>query len=159
MKHLDVAAVLLLALWEFPQNLLGVLLWLLLRVRGRVRSEEWDRGRWFIETAHLGVSLGSFVFWCPDPHPVGALERWTREHEYGHTVQSRRFGPLYLLVVGLPSLSRAAYSRWCLRRTGQPWAGYYDGWPEQQADRLGRVRRRTDWRDRPGSGRRPPVGT
>jgi len=137
--------VILLALWELPQNLLGLGLWVLLRALGRVRGEEWERGRRFIETERLGVSLGSFVFWCPDNHPVGARERWTRAHEFGHTVQSRAFGPLYLLIVGLPSVSRAAYSLWCLRRTGRPWAGYYDGWPEKQADRLGGVRRMRDW--------------
>lgn len=52
-----------------------------------------------------GVSLGMFVF-VNGSRP----EEWTRDaevHEYGHCVQSLLLGPLYLLVIGLPS------ALWC----------------------------------------------
>lgn len=32
-------------------------------------------------------------------------------HEYGHTFDSRRFGPLYLVYPGIPSLLSAAFSK------------------------------------------------
>ena len=52
-----------------------------------------------------GVSMGMFIFMNPDKS-----EEWkhdTRIHEYGHCFQSILLGPLYLIVIGLPS------SIWC----------------------------------------------
>ncbi|MBQ9044817.1 MAG: hypothetical protein IJ112_02575 [Oscillospiraceae bacterium] len=64
-------------------------------------------------------------------------------HEYGHTIQSLMTGPLYLAVVGLPSLiwnQSPAMER--LRRKKK--RSYYSVYPEKQADRLGeRVLRKT----------------
>jgi len=60
-------------------------------------------------------------------------------HELGHTKQSRLLGPLYLPVVGLPSISRAAYALVHREVTGKQWTGYYEGYPENWADRLGGV--------------------
>lgn len=55
--------------------------------------------------------------------------------------QSRMLGWLYLPVVGLPSISRAAYALLYREVTGRQWTGYYDGYPENWADRLGGVQR------------------
>jgi hypothetical protein len=84
-----------------------------------------------------GVCLGEYIFVS-----VQAGERLLR-HEYGHTRQSRRLGWLYLVVVGLPSVSMAAYSR-VAARLGRPGPArrYYDRFPENWADRLGGVQRR-----------------
>jgi hypothetical protein len=46
------------------------------------------------------VSLGQFIFIFSRYGNVSYIER----HEYGHTIQSHLLGPLYLLVVGLPSI-------------------------------------------------------
>ena len=49
-----------------------------------------------------GISLGLFIFVNGTKN-----ENWiesTRAHEYGHTFQSLILGPLYLLVIGLPSM-------------------------------------------------------
>ena len=35
------------------------------------------------------------------------------DHEYGHAVQSRRLGPAYLPLVGVPSVMRVAYAMGC----------------------------------------------
>lgn len=74
-----------------------------------------------------GVSLGVFIF----------LEEhlWDRDrsHEIGHHKQSRILGPLYLIVVGIPSFIRS--------RTVKGYYEYYSGWPEAWADRLGGVER------------------
>ena len=64
-----------------------------------------------------------------------ALERILR-HEYGHSVQSMIFGPLYLLMVGLPSIL------WCrVPSIGRSWRSgrrsYYSFITERSADRLG----------------------
>ena len=48
-----------------------------------------------------GVSMGIFIFMNPD-RPDG-WKHDTQIHEYGHTWQSLLLGPLYFLVIGLPS--------------------------------------------------------
>lgn len=58
-----------------------------------------------------------------------------------HSVQSRRLGPLYLPLVGVPSVARVAYAIGYRTVTGRRWGGYYEGWPERQADELGGVNR------------------
>lgn len=59
------------------------------------------------------VSLGMFVFVTSEPYPAensrgrpGAEEFSSRllVHEYGHTVQSLILGPLYLILIGIPSM-------------------------------------------------------
>lgn len=57
------------------------------------------------------LSLGMFIFLTDKPPrdrrglvPHGEISRRMLVHEYGHTVQSLILGPLYLPVVGLPSL-------------------------------------------------------
>jgi hypothetical protein len=129
----------LLAAWELPQNLLGAAVLGATLAAGRVVSLERDRGRLFVQTRGLGVSLGWFIFWSRGFAPAFAAAHRNRDHEYGHSVQSRWLGPLYLLVVGLPSVSRVAYSVLHYRLTGRSWGGYYSGWPEDHADRLGGV--------------------
>jgi hypothetical protein len=137
-----------LLLWEQPQTALGaVLLFLQWACRLVDRVERGD-GRVIIATRGGGVSLGVFVFYN------GRESRWfyprsgTREHEYGHTFQSRWLGPLYLPVVGVPSFLRGLYAIAYREISGKRWRGYFDGWPEKQADRLGGVDRdriKADW--------------
>jgi hypothetical protein len=47
------------------------------------------------------VSLGQYIFIFSD---YGKDEMRIIKHEYGHTRQSHILGPLYLLVVGVPSI-------------------------------------------------------
>ena len=58
------------------------------------------------------VSLGMFVFITKEPFFYDKLKKeYTMEelsqrllvHEYGHTIQSLILGPLYLIVMGIPS--------------------------------------------------------
>ncbi len=132
----------LLFAWELPQNLLGLAALAQFSLRKKVASVRFERERCFVEIdADGAVSLGYFVFYTPRDSafvPVGAENR---DHEYGHSVQSRWLGPLYLPVVGVSSVARVAYARAYKLRTGRRWARYYDGFPENQADRLGGVDR------------------
>lgn len=53
-----------------------------------------------------GISLGPFAF-CSK---YSASKECVVAHEVdGHTVDSKIFGPLYLLIIGLPSLLNAAF--------------------------------------------------
>ncbi len=57
------------------------------------------------------VSLGMFVFVTEEPffckklgeYPPEELSQRLLVHEYGHTIQSLILGPLYLIVMGIPS--------------------------------------------------------
>lgn len=81
-----------------------------------------------------GVSLGIFIF------VNGAQnENWTSTtmvHEYGHCVQSMILGPLYFLIVGIPSII------WCnakrFAEIHREIKGYYfNFYPERWANHLG----------------------
>jgi len=59
------------------------------------------------------VSLGLFVFVASEPYYVKRfagqmsaeeLSRRLLVHEYGHTIQSVILGPLYLFLIGIPSM-------------------------------------------------------
>jgi hypothetical protein len=109
--------------------------------RRRIVQLEVEDGRLVVESRGTGVSLGHVVFWSRENSRWHDLDLRNRAHELGHTRQSRLLGPLYLPVVGLPSISRAAYALAYREMTGQQWNRYYDGYPEKWADRLGGVQR------------------
>jgi len=89
---------------------------------------------------HGCVSLGTFVFsiYGRDENDGDAYESDNRiiYHEYGHTLQSAVLGPLYLLVIGVPSF---LVSQRIVGHSG----AYHDFYTEHWADvwasaRLGR---------------------
>ncbi|MCB9759938.1 MAG: hypothetical protein H6739_08910 [Alphaproteobacteria bacterium] len=130
-----------LLLWELPQTALGALVYLLNRWSGNTLAVERVGRLRVVEVGHGAVSLGWFVFWSQQSNRYIDLDARNRAHEMGHAAQSRRFGPLYLLVVGLPSVLRASWLVAHLWLTGRKWPHYYRGWPENDADRLGGVER------------------
>ena len=95
--------------WGVLQTLLGLIVFLAHRKKrpfefhGAVVTE-WDKPS--------SVSLGMFVFVTKDPFFYEKLEdSFSKEelsqrllvHEYGHTIQSLILGPLYLIIMGIPS--------------------------------------------------------
>jgi len=80
-----------------------------------------------------GLSLGLFVF-VPKHCPKKLLV-----HEYGHAVQSLILGPLYLVVIVVPSLVWAgvpALSRWRNRRHMSYYALYAERWANWLGERV-----------------------
>jgi hypothetical protein len=138
-KHLRYIFSPILFIWEFPQNLLGILVYLIMKNRNRVTGIEIDLHRLFIQTPNTGVSLGLFVFWTPSGNRFPHLKNDCRMHEFGHARQSALLGPLYLLIVGIPSVARVFYSRWYSKKHGHRWGNYYSAFPENWADKLGGV--------------------
>lgn len=57
--------------------------------------------------AWAGVSLGRYIIFSNDVH----LSLDALKHEYGHTLQSKKLGWLYLIVIGLPSFIGNLYDR------------------------------------------------
>ena len=88
------------------------------------------------------LSLGAFIFLTDKPPrdrggqiPDREVSRRLLVHEYGHTVQSLILGPLYLPVVGLPSLLWAQ-----LPLCQKKWRGnvsYFSFFTEKSANFLG----------------------
>lgn len=70
---------------------------------GRVKDVESKYGVTVIQTYTMknAVTIGNFIVGQPDlePDPNNS----TFQHEYGHYIQSQKLGPLYLLMVGIPS--------------------------------------------------------
>ncbi len=125
--------------WGLPQNLAGAILTLFLLRSDRFRFREAVVTRW---PGHGSMALGMFLFLggmhsSPDSnHPRPFVENRILIHEYGHTIQSIILGPLYLPVIGLPSLVWATlpyFQR--LRRTKN--ISYYSMYQEKWANHLG----------------------
>lgn len=129
----------ILFVWELPQNVLGIIYLLRKTMSGSVISRSFERGRLFVHVTRGAVSLGFFIFWCDRGDRYFHLDERNKEHEYGHSIQSRLLGPLYLPMVGVPSVGRVVYARRFYRRHGAAWSGYYNGFPEKWADKLGGV--------------------
>ncbi|MBQ3140602.1 MAG: hypothetical protein IJC25_01405 [Clostridia bacterium] len=116
--------------WGFLQTLIGLMVYCKNRKcrhfihKGAIYTEWPQRG---------GISLGLFVFVQPD------ADEYLIAHEYGHTLQSLMLGPLYLPLIGLPSLiwSRLPYFR-KMRKEKQ--ISYYSLYCEKWANRLGGLR-------------------
>ncbi len=118
--------------WGLPQTLLGAVIFLLhLRRRhymyhGAVVTE-WSH--------HYSASIGLFVF-------IGERDAACRPllvHEYGHTLQSLLLGPLYLLLISLPSLVWLRLP--CFRKMRQKkhlsyYAFYTEVWANKWGERI-----------------------
>ena len=93
----------LLFLWQLPQNLVALLVMPFL---GRLTFVDYRHYCFGFACTRFpknasGISLGSFAFF----HPDYAHDAHTIRHEMdGHTVDSKLFGPLYLLIIGIPSI-------------------------------------------------------
>ena len=134
--------------WELPQTFVGFLVWL---IQGWQPLQVY-RGSIVTDTANFGVSLGGFIFSMgksafqklgyPKQLAESDAELCIR-HEGGHAVQSRILGPLYLLIVGIPSLVMNLMSSWSLTYGKRIfWKNYYKRFPENWADRLGGIKDR-----------------
>ncbi|MCP5064643.1 MAG: hypothetical protein GY936_19580 [Ignavibacteriae bacterium] len=121
--------------WELPQNLSGLVVYLL--NKKKIISVRKINGRLLFKNPNFGVSLGNYIFWTLSINDRNADIPINLKHEFGHSVQSQLFGPLYLIVVGIPSISRVFYSRIFYSVKKQEWTNYYKGFPEKWADSLG----------------------
>lgn len=72
-----------------------------------------------------GLGIGNFTFVSDD-------SQFSANHEHGHNVQNIIWGPLWFFVIGIPSVIR--YWKCKIKDN---FIGYYNGWPENNANRLG----------------------
>ena len=120
----------LLYLWQLPQNLVGIIIKLFYKTDNTLLYK--DKTIRVCSKFPGGISLGNTLIVKKFPYNK---QTWnTVKHEWGHTRQSLYLGPLYLIVIGIPSLV---------------WAGIYDKtkdsyfsfYTERWADKLSNVKR------------------
>ena len=122
----------ILFVWQLPQNIVGMLVVLCTKAHRTLREY------YFTDRYRFGVSLGQFIiFGKYHPKPI---DMW---HEAGHQKQSLYLGPLYLLLIGLPSVcgnlwDRVFHKHWAPAKR-EKW--YYSLIWEAWADRLSGIQR------------------
>ena len=124
--------------WELPQTLIGALLALFNR-KTLLRVVEYEGQKVYLyDKFRGGISLGYYTHldWNAKDHNNGivrkGLKRSIRHEAKGHGTQSKWLGPLYLLVVGLPSIIHCWVHTLCGRRWNY-YSFYTERWAEQIA--------------------------
>lgn len=142
--------------WCLPQTLVGLVVFLICKIQ-KANTLNYKRAVVSVFPNKQGsVSLGMFIvvhktpmtdetdkmkFDVYDPllkcH-VGQADVLLR-HEYGHTIQSMILGPLFLLVIGLPSILWAGlFDRYRQKYKVSYFAFYTERW----ADRISKIKRK-----------------
>ena len=119
--------------WQLPQNLLGVL-WKNIK-KGSISTPisnndiESVGAKAYLIKAGGAVTLGKYVFISQTYRDQGTIIK----HECGHVKQSKMLGPLYLIVIGVPSILHA----WLNDYIGcDEESGYSHFYTEKDADKL-----------------------
>lgn len=118
--------------WGIFQNLLG--LGLLIKYRHNKKENFFGSKIIYHNDSWGGISLGMFIFMNGNRD-----EKWVEEtkvHEYGHCIQSLILGPLYLLVIGLPSFIWCNSKKYKAVRKNSG-KSYFEFYPERWANHLG----------------------
>ena len=117
--------------WGLPQTAAGALVWLFSAGSRRFVFHGAQASAWKLRR---GLSLGLFIF-VPDGLSE-KLEHGLLVHEYGHSIQSLLFGPLYLPLFVLPSLVWAGLPA-MERHRKRSNKSYYSLYTERLANYLG----------------------
>ena len=139
-KLLDCIIRALLMLWELPQNIIGAFLFTFFRLfSDTIILDEDDSLEMFSPMMRGAISLGNFRIYA---YNYAFNSAWyvqlVRRHEKGHRRQSKMLGPLYLIVIGLPSLIWATLHSFCKPISK---IDYYWFYTEKWADKIGGVKR------------------
>ena len=149
MKLLKILKEIVLYIWQLPQNLLGLILLLIMKYDATLTL---DNGNvvYFSRNMSGGISLGRYSI--INSYYAGLktgdkkikskeelMELDVVKHEgIGHGTQSRWLGPLYLPVIGLPSIIWAWLYGSIIPYTRN---GYYKFPTEASADRIAGINR------------------
>lgn len=116
-KFLNVLLLILLTIWQLPQLILGFFVWLFGCVnKKRYETDISCKYYYRNQNKNWGVSLSHFIILSPHYHLRNG-NKFIIAHEAGHKKQSKIYGPLYLLIIGLPSgsfnlLDQAFHKKW-----------------------------------------------
>lgn len=133
-------------MWQLPQNIFGLVSLPLFKcIRKYNYYNNAQLFRFYATSWSFGVSLGMYVIMNSRLYGCDfyASSSSAVRHEHGHQKQSLYFGPLYLLIIGLPSAignlyDKIAHKSWSSSKR-EKW--YYSQPWEAWADKLGNVKR------------------
>lgn len=117
-------------IWQFPQNLIALIYREYLDGKGMILAIEYYKGVIIYYTKYIvgNISLGDSIF-------ISATASGRiMKHEWGHTRQSLILGPLYLIVIGIPSIIWAS-----VHKKIAPDTSYFNFFTEKWADKLGGI--------------------
>lgn len=121
---------LILFIWQLPQHLLAILYigYLVMMCKDLGIDSRYKQAIVIPCVMRGAVTLGCYVF-----VGLNSEYRKTVKHELGHTIQSKILGPLYLIVIGIPSITYCGLRRIfpSLRKKN-----YYDFYTEKWANNL-----------------------
>lgn len=115
--------------WQFPQ-MLAAWIWYLIRKKSILYNSIGNFYTVYVGANRGGVTLGDKIFISKCYH--GEYLNMVIAHESGHVKQSLYLGPLYLIVIGIPSILWAWSHKWIAPRKS-----YYDFFTERWANKLG----------------------
>lgn len=118
--------------WGCAQTLIGALLYLCHLHNKHYQYENAVVTEWNYE---YSVSLGMFLFVTKQEKVKGGFDQLIL-HEYGHTFQSLLLGPLYMFVIGFPSMLWLRLPVFQKMRKKKK-ISYYSFYTEKWADDLG----------------------
>lgn len=118
----------LLYIWQLPQNTLGLILRAFWKLDNTVLYK--DKTIRVCKGFPGNISLGDTVIVYKYPYNKATWN--TIKHEWGHTRQSLYLGPLYLIVIGIPSFLWACTYKWLKK-------DYYWFYTESWANKLGGI--------------------
>lgn len=121
---------LMLFIWQLPQHLLAILYigYLVMMCKDLGVDSRYKQAIVIPCVMRGAVTLGCYVF-----VGLNSEYRKTVKHELGHTIQSKILGPLYLIVIGIPSITYCGLRRIfpSLRKKN-----YYNFYTEKWANNL-----------------------
>lgn len=117
-------------IWQLPQNLVGISYKYLIKdsIITRINKDNKEY-KCYLKRTRGSISLGKYIFIQQRYKHSGFVIK----HEYGHTKQSLILGPLYLIIIGIPSIT------WAGLIHKLPWfkdKDYYWFYTERWANRL-----------------------
>lgn len=131
-------------IWQAPQHILAHILILICGVMRKQYLVQYPTVVFVtLKRGNFAMSLGDIILVAHTWWGSGYANERLRDHEYGHTIQSHMLGPLYLIIIGIPSFTQNVIST-MLARYGysQFKRNYYNRFPENWADKLGGVKDR-----------------
>ena len=121
---------LILFIWQLPQHIVAIIYfgYLVMMCKDLGVDSRYKQAIVIPCVMRGAVTLGNYVF-------VGLNSEYkeTVKHELGHTIQSKILGPLYLIIIGIPSITYCGLRRLfpSLRKKN-----YYDFYTERWANNL-----------------------
>lgn len=121
---------LILFIWQLPQHIVAIIYfgYLIMMCKDLGIDSRYKQATVIPCIMRGAVTLGNYVF-------VGLNSEYkkTVKHELGHTIQSKILGPLYLIIIGIPSITYCGLRRLfpSLRKKN-----YYNFYTERWANNL-----------------------